>query len=89
MVQFCYLRLYFGTDNDFRRLLQWIARIKTGFKTRPTTRHRTYSNQISKTDSDQIMKVSKKVTFEVVYVRTCMTMSGRSVYEFMTGDKLY
>ena len=31
------------------------------------------------TDSDQIRKVSKKVTFEVVYGRTCMTMSRRSV----------
>ena len=29
-----------------------------------------------KTDFDQIMKVPKKVTFEVVYGRTCM---GRSV----------
>ena len=28
MVQFCYLRLYFGIDNVSRRLLQWIARIE-------------------------------------------------------------
>ena len=47
MVQFCYLRLYFGIDNVSRRLLQWIARIKNGLKLRPTTRYRTYSNQIS------------------------------------------
>ena len=47
MVQFCYLRLYFSIDNVSRRLLQWIARIKTGLRRRPTTRHRTYSNQIS------------------------------------------
>ena len=25
MVQFCYLRLYFGSDNVSRRLLQWIV----------------------------------------------------------------
>ena len=30
IVQFCYLRLYFGVDNISRRLLQWIARIKNG-----------------------------------------------------------
>ena len=30
-------------------------------------------------DSDQIMKVLKKVNFEVVYGRTCMTMLGRSI----------
>ena len=47
MVQFCYSRLYFGIDNVSRRLLQWIARIKNGLKLRPTTRYRTYSNQIS------------------------------------------
>ena len=47
MVQFCYLRLYFGIDNVSRRLLQWIARIESGLKRRPTTRYRTYSNQIS------------------------------------------
>ena len=27
MVQFCYLRLYFGTNNVSRHLLQWIATI--------------------------------------------------------------
>ena len=43
----CYLRLYFGNDNISRRLLQWIARIKNGLKLKPTTRYRTYSNQIS------------------------------------------
>ena len=47
MVQFCYLRLYFDIDNVSRRLLQWIARIENGLKRRPTTRYRTYSNQIS------------------------------------------
>ena len=47
MVQFCYLRLYFGIDNVSRRLLQWIARIENGLKRRPTTRYWTYSNQIS------------------------------------------
>ena len=64
MVHFCYLRLYFGVDNVCRRLLQWIARIKNGLKLRPTTRYRTYSNQKYKTDSDQIMKVPKKVTLK-------------------------
>ena len=33
MVQFCYLRPYFGIDNISRRLLQWIARIKNGMTT--------------------------------------------------------
>ena len=48
MVQFCYSRLYFGIDNVSRRLLQWItSRIENGLKRRPTTRYRTYSNQIS------------------------------------------
>ena len=47
IVQFYYLRLYFGIDNISRRLLQWIARIKNGLKLRPTTRYWTYSNQIS------------------------------------------
>ena len=48
IVQFCYLRLYFGIDNVSRRLLQWIARIKNELKLRPTTRYRTYNNQISR-----------------------------------------
>ena len=48
IVHFCYLRLYFGIfSNVCRRLLQWIARIKNGLTLRPTTRYRTYSNQIS------------------------------------------
>ena len=47
VVQFCCLRLYLGIDNISRRLLQWIARIKNRLKLRPTTRYRTYSNQIS------------------------------------------
>ena len=63
MVQFCYLRVYFGIDFVFRRLLQWIARIENGLKLRPTTRNRTYSNQIS-TRLIQIMKVTKKVTLK-------------------------
>ena len=37
MVQFCYLRLSFGIDN---------VSIKNRLKRRPTTRYRTYSNQI-------------------------------------------
>ena len=32
MVQFCYLRLYFGIDNVLRRLLQWITRIENELK---------------------------------------------------------
>ena len=64
--------------------MQWIARIKNGLKLRPTTRFRTYSNQIIsghkshkyKTDSDQIRKVSKKVTFEVVYGEIMTGASG-------------
>ena len=47
MAQFCYLRLYFDINNVSRRLLQWIGRIENGLKRRPTTRYRTYSNQIS------------------------------------------
>ena len=66
MVQFCYLRLYFGIDNVSRRLLQWIARIESGLKRRPTTRYRTYSPDKFKTDSDQIVKGPKnsKVTLK-------------------------
>ena len=81
MVQFCYLRLYFGFDIVSRRLLQWIARIENGLKLRPTTRYRTYvyNNQIS-TRLIQIIKASNEESdFEVVYGRTCMTRSGRSV----------
>ena len=63
MLQFCYLRLYFGIDIVSRRLLQWIARIENGLKLRPTTRYRTYNNQISMT-LIQIMKVTKKVTWK-------------------------
>ena len=64
MVQFCYLRLYFGIDIVSRRLLQWIARIENGLKLRPTTRYiRTYSNKKS-TRLIQIMKVTKKVTLK-------------------------
>ena len=78
MVQFCYLRPYFGIDNVCRRLLQWIARIKNGLKLRPTTRYRTYSNQIStRLRSDD--ESAEGGDFEVVYGRTCMTMSERSV----------
>ena len=79
MVQFCYLRLHFGPDIVSRRLLQWIARIENGLKLRPTTRYRTYNNQIS-TRLIQIIKASNEESdFEVVYGRTCMTRSGRSV----------
>ena len=63
MVQFCYLRLYFGTEIVSRRLLQWIARIENGLKLRPTTRYRAYNNQITKR-LIQIMKVTKKVTLK-------------------------
>ena len=81
MVQFCYLRLYFGIDNVFRRLLQWITRIKIGSKLKPTTRYRTYSNQIStrliifRSDSDH--ESTKEGDFEVVY--------REDQYEIMTG----
>ena len=63
MVQRCYLRVYFGIDFVSRRLLQWIGKIENGLKLRPTTRYRTYSNQIS-TRLIQIMKVTKKVTLK-------------------------
>ena len=63
MVQFCYLRLYFGIYIVSRRLLQWIARTENGLKLRPTTRYRTYNNQIS-TRLIQITKVTKKVTWK-------------------------
>ena len=63
---------YFGIDNVSRRLLQWIARIKNGLKLKPKKRYRTYSNQIIsghkshkyKTESDPVMKVSKKVALK-------------------------
>ena len=60
MVQFCYLRLYFGVDIVSRRPLQWIARIENGLKLRPTTRYRTYNNQIS-TRLIQIIKASNAI----------------------------
>ena len=40
------IRIYFGIDIVSRRLLQWIARIKNVLKSKPTTRYRTYGNQI-------------------------------------------
>ena len=87
MVQFCYLRLYFGIDNVSRRLLQWIARIKNGLKLRPTTRYRTYSNQIKVQDwfrSDY--ESAEEGDFEVVYGRIGHTWPCRKdQYEIMTG----
>ena len=88
MVQFCYLRLYFGIDNVCRRLLQWIARIKNGLKRRPTISHRTYSNQIStrlqfRSDNES---AEEGDPLEAVYGRTCMTMSGRSVRTVSTAQ---
>ena len=47
MVQFCYLRPYFGIDYVSCALLQRIERIKNTLKRRPTSGYRTYSNQIS------------------------------------------
>ena len=66
VVQFYYLKIYFGIDIVSRRdLLQWIARIGgNGLKLKPTTTYRTYSNQIS-TRLIQIMKVTKKVTLKI------------------------
>ena len=46
MVQFCYLRLYFGIDM-FLVVCYNGFRITNGLKLRPTTRYRTYSNQKS------------------------------------------
>ena len=73
-------RLYFGFDNVCRRLLQWIARKKNRLKLRPTTIYCTYSNQIKVQEwfrSDD--ESAEEGDFEVVYGRTCMTMSERSV----------
>ena len=60
-------------------VLQWIARIKNRLKLRPT-RYRTYSNQIIsirliRSDNES----AEEGDFEVVYGKTCMTMSERSV----------
>ena len=63
MVQFCYLRLYFSIDNVSRRLLQWIARIKNGLKLTPTIQDIQQPDKY-KTDSDQIVKVPRKVTLK-------------------------
>ena len=63
MVQFCYLRLYFGIYIVSSRLLQWIASIENGLKLTPTTRYRTYNNQISRR-LIQTTKVTKKVTLK-------------------------
>ena len=80
MVQFCYLRL--SIDNFSRRLLRRIARIENGLKLRPTTRYMIQQPDKYKTDSDQMMKVPKKVTLKYFMVGlACMIMSGRSEYE--------
>ena len=78
MVQFCYLRLYFGIDNVCRRLdlLQWIARIKNGLKLKPT-RSTTYSNQISTNGLHQIMKVSKKVTLKAGVIQLIFSFTNK------------
>ena len=77
MVQFCYLRLFI--NNFSRRQLQWIARIKNGFKLRPTTRYRIQQQHKYETDSDPDDENAEEGDFEEVYGRTFMTMSGRSV----------
>ena len=43
MVQFWYLRLYFGIDIVSRRPLQRIARFGNGLKLRPTIRYMTHT----------------------------------------------
>ena len=74
MVQFCYLRLYFGTEIVSRRLLQWIARIENGLKLRPTTRHRTHAvYQLDKYITDSDNESDEEGDLEVVYGRKCMT----------------
>ena len=80
MVQFCYSRLYLGIDSVSRRLLQWITRIENGLKLRPTKRYRTnrgFQQDKYATDSDN--KSDEEGVYEVVYGRTCMTSSRRSV----------
>ena len=62
--------LYLGIDSVSRRLLQWITRIENGLKLRP--RQDKYV-----TDPDN--ESDEEGVFEVVYGRTCMTSSGRSV----------
>ena len=79
MVQFCYLRLNFGIDIVSRRLLQWIARIENGLKLRPTTRYMQDIQQQDKYETDSDNESDEEGDFEVVYGRTCMTSSGRSV----------
>ena len=61
MVQFCYLRLYFGIDIVSCRLMQWmraIARVENGLKLRPTKRYKISTRLI------QIIKVAKNVTLK-------------------------
>ena len=72
---FLFRKLYFGIDNVCR-LLQWIARIKNGLKLRPV-RYRTYSNQISTRLIRSDNESAEEGDFEVVYDRTCTTMSER------------
>ena len=79
MVQFCYLRLYFVIDIVSRRLLQWIARIENGLKLRPTTRYMQDIQQQDKYETDSDNESDEEGDFEVVYGRTCMIRSGRSV----------
>ena len=81
MVQYCYLRLYFGIDNVSRRLLQWIARIKWMDSNLGQQQDKGHTAIIwvqdwFRSDSESSAEGGD---FEVVYSRTCMTMSGRSV----------
>ena len=62
--------LYLGIDSVSRRLLQWITRIENGLKLRP--RQDKYV-----TDPDN--ESDEEGVFKVVYGRTCMASSGRSV----------
>ena len=76
MVQFCDLRLQFDTDIDIvsRRLLEWIE-TQANDKIHDIQQPDEYM-----TDSDTWG--DEEGDFEVVYSRTCMTRSGRSVRDW-------
>ena len=92
MVQFFfYLRLYFGTDNVSRRLWQWIASHQkmdwnlgqlSGHTVNKIPEHTRPGHTATRYVQDWIRSDSESAEeghFEVVYCRTCMTISGRSI----------
>ena len=79
MVQFCYLRLHFGIDNISRRCCNGLQGLKTDWNLgqQQDTGH-TVTRKVHdwfRSDNES----AEEGDFEVVYGRTCKTMSERSV----------